>query len=137
MERFINRLRNEGKLYIIALISSVVLLILSVFITAISTAVSMGFIGFFFCITMYLYYFLGVDPFYKGLLFAVAPVLISVILLEAIMLIPFPESWEWLFESNSRGRGGITEAVFGIVLLLFIKLTGVKPFKHKDEEEPT
>lgn len=134
MGKIISQLRTNERFYTYALVGTVVCLILSVIVMAFSRTLSIWLVGFFFTLTVNLYYFLGVNPYFKGMVFSILPVLISVVILELITYLPIPEKWEWLLEGNSRGRGGATEAVFALFLFLVIKITGVKPFKHSIDE---
>jgi hypothetical protein len=134
MEKFINLLRNNVRYYTYTLVIAVICLILSVLVMALSSTISLYLVCFFFILNVYLYYFIGVNPYYKGIIYSILPVILSIVILKFLTYLPIPNKWEWLLEGNSRGRGGATEAIFTLILYLIIKITGVKPFRNNFDE---
>lgn len=133
MNRIIQLLRTNKKYNLYTFLGVVAGLILSVFLMPVSASLSMGFVGLFFILSMYLYYFLGIDPYYKGIFYATIPVLLTVLISEALRFLPEPIYR--LYTEFDTTRGGITLAIFTALEVLVVKRAGVKPYYEKFEEE--
>ena len=131
MKMTVYLLRENYTLFKLAVLLSGIGFLLSIFIMSVSKTWSLILLGVFFVILQYLLIYLGVDPYYKGIIYTLLPIFFTIVITLSLHQIPIVNS---LFENIDVRRGVLTYPIGIILMVLTIKLFDVKPYIQILEE---